>query len=92
MDSEGRSRKLVPVTCYRGDTITWDAGEKHCTLWFPNAAIFGDVHLDIDGGTGSLTVLMTAPLGTHEYCVYRHDPAEFLEANSHPVMILREGP
>jgi hypothetical protein len=77
---------------YAGDEVEWDAGDLHITIWFPQAGLMSSATLDIDSGTGTLEVQSGAEPGTYSYAVYCHDTGEFLEGNSHPVMIIEPGP
>ncbi len=92
VDEQGSPQKVAVCRADPNETVTWNARTRHCTIFFPHPGVFADVVLDIDGGTGSMTVLSTAPDGTYRYSVYYHDDdpkqANFLEGNSHPVMLI----
>lgn len=69
----------------RGDTISWDVGDRVVSIWFPDSGVFVTPLLAVQHrGTVEATIRSDAPNGLYEYVIYDHTERRFVTCESHP--------
>jgi hypothetical protein len=85
-----------------GDTIVWKVGDHRVSIWFPIEGVFdeqtlvfnsnqngdkpGEIHITIP--ENDLTDPEKTNPQPYQYAIYCHDADEFVECNSHPIMVI----
>jgi hypothetical protein len=77
--------KIDRIHADRGDTVSWDVGDRVVSIWFPDSGVFVTPLLAVQHrGTIEATIRSDAANGLYEYVIYDHTERRFVTCESHP--------